>query len=101
MNNSRCICKRVCCSATHTLNYYTIKGDFGIFGGLLFGLFIFKIIVLAIVFYINYRMVKKKDLISNIKSNKPLDILDERLAKGEITEEEYKRIKSILNNEEK
>jgi len=46
-------------------------------------------------------MVKKKDLISNIKSNKPLDILDERLAKGEITEEEYKRIKSILNNEEK
>jgi len=68
---------------------------------LLFGLFIFKIIVLAIVFYIIYRMVKKKDLISNIKSNKPLDILDERLAKGEITEEEYKRIKSILNNEEK
>ena len=68
---------------------------------MLFGLFIFKIIVLAIVFYIIYRMVKKKDLISNIKSNKPLDILDERLAKGEITEEEYKRIKSILNNEEK
>ena len=71
------------------------------FGGLLFGLFIFKIIVLAIVVYIIYRIVKKKGVISNIKSNKSLDILDERLAKGEITEEEYKRVKSILKNEEK
>jgi len=82
-------------------NYYSMRGDFGMFGGLLFGLFIFKIIVLAIVVYIIYRIVKKKGVISNIKSNKSLDILDERLAKGEITEEEYKRVKSILKNEEK
>jgi putative membrane protein len=88
-------------------NYYTMRGDFGMFGGLLFGLFIFKIIVLAIFVYIIYRIVKKKgvisntNVISNIKSNKSLDILDERLAKGEITEEEYKRIKNILKNDEK
>jgi putative membrane protein len=82
-------------------HYYAMRGDFGMFGGLLFGLFIFKIIVLAIVVYIIYRIVKKKDLIGNIKSNKSLDILDERLAKGEITDEEYKRVKSILKNDEK
>jgi putative membrane protein len=88
-------------------NYYAMRGDFGMFGGLLFGLFIFKIIVLAIFVYIIYRIVKKKgvisntNVISNIKSNKSLDILDERLAKGEITEEEYKRIKNILKNDEK
>jgi uncharacterized membrane protein len=64
-------------------------------------LFLFLIIVAAVVLYILYTQGKlgtgDKDPLNIFKKKEtPREILDRRLASGEIGEEEYKRMKKTL-----
>ncbi|MFC7063589.1 SHOCT domain-containing protein [Halobacillus seohaensis] len=67
-------------------------------GGGFFGFGFFGIlIVLAIIFIIVWMMKPGTNNQSNHSSrNRPLDTLKERLAKGEISKEEYDRLKHKL-----
>ncbi|WP_082235473.1 SHOCT domain-containing protein [Halobacillus massiliensis] len=68
-------------------------------GGGFFGFgFIGIIIILAIIAIIIWMMKPSpNDKSKNFSSNKSLDTLKERLAKGEISEEEYDRLKRKLD----
>jgi len=73
--------------------------------GFFWFLLIIKIVVIALLVYVIYRMFKRSDLRSDFRSHlerdRSLAILKERFAKGEITEEEYTRMKSLLVEEKK
>lgn len=66
----------------HLMHYSFFQSNITIYilGGLL--------LVVVVVFLIDFSKVKKSP---------PIDLLDQRLASGEITIEEYQRIKSIIN----
>lgn len=72
-------------------NYGHFSGYYG--GGMIFMMGFGLLILLAIVL----KLVKQNS-ISNFSthSNSALDILNERLAKGEINEEEYNKVKTML-----
>lgn len=76
-------------------------GSYGHFGGYNGGGMIFMmgfglLIFLAIVFII-LKLVKQNTIPNFSKhNNSALDILNERLAKGEINEEEYNKVKVML-----
>ncbi len=53
--------------------------------------------IFAVLLYLLYTLVKNKGLISSATADEPLSILKRRLASGEITEEEYERLKSKIN----
>jgi putative membrane protein len=54
---------------------------------------IFWVIVIGIAVYIINKLIKNSNARNLRESDKPFEILNERLARGEITEEEYTRIK--------
>ncbi|QTC44060.1 SHOCT domain-containing protein [Bacillus sp. V3] len=70
-------------------------------GGGFFGTgFLFVLIVIAIIAIFIWMMrsnPKNESHHSNQKSNQALNVLKERLAKGDITEEEYDRLKRKLD----
>jgi putative membrane protein len=67
-------------------------GGYGIMSG--FGMFI-PLILIGFVIYVAFRLSNGSYSIRS-KENKALDILDERFAKGEISEEEYTQKKKVL-----
>ncbi len=59
---------------------------------------IMPIILIAGAIYLIYKQQESNNLkVCRVKDNS-LNILDERFSRGEITEEEYYRVKSTLNN---
>lgn len=69
------------------------------YGGPNFFMMIPMIVLLLIVAYFIYKIFSNRQLASAISppvSSKAMNILNERLAKGEITEEEYKSIKEQI-----
>ena len=79
---------------------YGMMDGFGIYG-IIFA--VIKLLFWLVVIILIYKAVKKmniKDFYKgsiDVKDNS-LQILKERYAKGEISEEEYKRMKDILND---
>lgn len=70
---------------------YSIMG----YGGMLFGLLFWLIIIVLAYFLIKSLIDKNK--ISTIEGKSALDIAKERYAKGEITKEELEEIKKNLH----
>ncbi|WP_160691782.1 SHOCT domain-containing protein [Clostridium sp. C2-6-12] len=69
-------------------------------GGPNFFMMIPMIVLLLVFVYLMYKVFSNKQLASAYSppaSAKAMSILNERLAKGEITEEEYKSIKEQIN----
>lgn len=63
---------------------------FGMMGGGLFGLLFMGLIIYLIISFFN------NGTFYNIKNDNPLEILKERYARGEISEEEYVEKRKIL-----
>jgi putative membrane protein len=61
------------------------------------GMMIIPIILIATVIYLIFNQEKSKNFNINKSSDNSLNILNERFARGEISEDEYNRIKSTLN----
>lgn len=58
------------------------------------------IVVLLVIVYLAYKVFSNRQLASVVSppgSSKAMNILNERFAKGEITEEEYKSIKEKID----
>ncbi|MBL4931778.1 SHOCT domain-containing protein [Clostridium paridis] len=72
-------------------------GGYG-YGGAGFLMMIPMVIILLLVIYFVYKAINKKDisLAANRTSSNAIDILNERFAKGEISEEEYRARKEQL-----
>ncbi|WP_238881810.1 SHOCT domain-containing protein [Clostridium sp. YIM B02551] len=72
-------------------------GGYG-YGGAGFFMMIPMIIILLLVIYFVYKAINKKDIssVANRTSSNAIDILNERFAKGEISEEEYRARKEQL-----
>lgn len=70
------------------------------FGGYNFFMMIPTFIVVSLVVYFIYKALNNKNInyVSDTSSSKALSILNERLAKGEISEEEYKTKKNQILN---
>ncbi|MGO1470682.1 MAG: SHOCT domain-containing protein [Tissierella sp.] len=62
------------------------------------GSWIVPIILIAIIGISIYMIVNNKKDNNNTRSNSALEILNERYAKGEINDEEYKKKKENLRN---
>jgi len=74
---------------------YGCNWNFFPYGGFIMWIIFFAIF--AVLLYLLYTLVKNKGLISSATADEPLSILKRRLASGEITEEEYERLKSKIN----
>ncbi|WP_243292192.1 SHOCT domain-containing protein [Bacillus sp. FJAT-47783] len=72
----------------HWFNGYT-----GIHGGMMIGMFFFWGLLIILAFYLMKNYINGNN---RATSTNYMDILKERLAKGEITEEEYERLKTKL-----
>ncbi|MCR1898583.1 SHOCT domain-containing protein [Irregularibacter muris] len=60
-------------------------------------LFMFlPLLIVGLMVYIIVRLVQKSNHNAGIQKNSALDILNERFARGEISEEEYERKKKML-----
>lgn len=70
------------------------------FGGHNFFMMIPTLIVVSLVVYFIYKALNNKNInyVSDTSFSKALSILNERLAKGEINEEEYKTKKNQILN---
>lgn len=55
------------------------------------------IIVIALVIWFILKLVKSNSVKSQVTYDKSLTILNERLAKGEITIEEYAQLKNVIS----
>ncbi|MDD7793512.1 SHOCT domain-containing protein [Clostridium sp. 'White wine YQ'] len=68
------------------------------YGGAGFMMMIPMLIILLLVIYFVYKAISRKDinLSANRTSSNAIDILNERFAKGEISEEEYSARKKQL-----
>ena len=62
------------------------------------GMMIIPIILIAAVIYLVFNQEKSKNFNINKSSDNSLNILNERFARGEISEDEYNRIKSTLRS---
>jgi putative membrane protein len=72
------------------------------FVGLFWFMLIIKIVVIALLVYVIYRLFKRSDVRTHlIEKDRSLQILKERFARGEISEEEYTRIREILMGDKK
>ncbi|TDT68622.1 putative membrane protein [Hypnocyclicus thermotrophus] len=67
-------------------------GCYNLFGGQGIMMIIFWIVIVALIFY----FINKNGNKEIFKSKTSLEILKERYAKGEITKEEYEKIKKDL-----
>jgi len=68
-------------------------------GGGIF-MIITTVIIIGIIIFLVIQLSKNKSLsgtILNSGTENPIDILNKRLAKGEITEEEYERLRSKIS----
>lgn len=80
------------------VNNLTGVGNWWFWGGGILGFF-FKLLIIIIIIYALFKVIKP----SNSKASKNLDRIDslgiikERLARGEINEKEYQRLKDILS----
>jgi len=75
-----------------------VGGGYG-FGGPNFFMMIPMFIILLMVVYFMYKAINSKNLnpaVNDTSLSKPMAILNERFAKGEINEEEYKSKKNEL-----
>ncbi|TFB25009.1 CcoQ/FixQ family Cbb3-type cytochrome c oxidase assembly chaperone [Filobacillus milosensis] len=77
------------------------NGGMGGMGGNIFGNFIFTFILIIIILLIIAVLVwmfkpSNKNNSDRFNNNESLDILKQRLARGEISEEEYERLKNKL-----
>jgi Predicted membrane protein len=70
----------------------------GILGGGGFWMIFIGLLVIGLIVYLIYKLSKKEKAVPSNPINESLRILDLRLAKGEISEEEYKSIKAALLN---
>jgi putative membrane protein len=74
-------------------NYPGMMGDYGWgFGGLFMGL-LTLIIVLIIIFFV-YNYIRNGSI--NVLKETPLEILKKRYAKGEISKEEFEKMKNDI-----
>ncbi|MBU2493293.1 MAG: SHOCT domain-containing protein [Bacteroidetes bacterium] len=65
-------------------------------GGMWFG-WIFWIVIIGLIAYLIIRLTNQKNNNQSIQSNEnPLDILKKRYARGEISKEEFDKIKSDI-----
>lgn len=80
-------------------HYHTWPFGMGVSDGLLFILlkFLFIGVILGLIIFI-LKLILGPSLKNNIQLD-PIEILKTRLAKGEISEEEYKRLRSLINKE--
>ncbi len=69
------------------------------FGG--FWMIFFWVLVLVGIIFLVYFLIKKSSDTGQTSSRNPMDILRERYAKGEITEEEYHRAKKEFTKDHK
>lgn len=75
-------------------NGYGMMGGWG-FGGMIMG-FIFLIVIIAVVLIIIFA-IKSRGTFANISGNEtPLDILKKRYAKGEISKEDFEKMKKDI-----
>ena len=65
------------------------------------GMMIVPIIVITIIIFIVYKISNNNNFKELGGKDKSLDILDERLARGEINEDEYNDRKKFLTNHKK
>lgn len=77
-------------------NRYGFSGYGYGFGGPNFFMMIPMLLILFVIVYFIYKAVHGKTLYIDKTSSSSIDILNERFAKGEINEEEYKSKKSQL-----
>ncbi|KDR95800.1 putative membrane protein [Peptoclostridium litorale DSM 5388] len=70
-------------------DYYRFMGGWGFF------MMLIPLLLIGLIIYAVYQLgaSKKSD---DVAAKTPEDILDERFARGEISEEEYKRMKEAL-----
>ena len=62
-------------------------------GGMWFGWF-FWIVIIGLIVYLIFRLTNQKTDNQNIQSNEtPLDVLNKRYARGEISKDEFDRMK--------
>jgi putative membrane protein len=69
-----------------------MNNGFGMGYGMGFG-FIFQLLIFVLFFLIVWWLIRSVPTMGIAKSEKPLDILKRRLAKGEITRKEYEELK--------
>ncbi|WP_379970475.1 SHOCT domain-containing protein [Ectobacillus sp. sgz5001026] len=70
---------------------------FGGYGGswVMMGIMFLFLVILVVIFVVGFKNMQKTWKLPNNETN-AIDILKERLAKGEITEEEYDRLQQKL-----
>ncbi|VAX27808.1 hypothetical protein MNBD_IGNAVI01-218 [hydrothermal vent metagenome] len=73
----------------------------GMFGGGMWFSWLFWVIIIAVIVWVviqfNNRNNQPTNFTNNIEKETPLDILKKRYAKGEITKDEYDRMKNDLS----
>ncbi|SHH44476.1 SHOCT domain-containing protein [Thermosipho atlanticus] len=70
-------------------------GPYGWFGGWIGSLI--GLIIFGIILYLGYKLFKSLTISNSNQNNSALKILNEKLVKGEISEEEYLRKKAIIS----
>lgn len=65
------------------------------FGGMWFG-WIFWIVILAVIIWVVIQFTNRKNNIGQSSGESPLDILKKRYANGEISKDEFDRMKKDL-----
>jgi putative membrane protein len=68
------------------------------FGGMWFGWIFWILIIVLVVWLVVNQNNKNKQYFNNNQSDSALDILKKRYAKGEISKEEFERVKKDLND---
>lgn len=72
------------------------SGYYGMMGGW-FGVILIPVIIIGVIVYAVMRLSKNNNNVRNERQyDNSLEILNERFARGEINEEEYKRKKDML-----
>jgi putative membrane protein len=71
--------------------------EYGSFGCGIF-LMILILLIIGIAFYFINKNKRRGHAATSIRASEALVILNERLAKGEITQEEYEKIKKVISN---
>ena len=62
-----------------------------------FGFMIICLIIMGIVIFVIYKLLKNNNISDIGDRDKSLDILNERFARGEINEDEYNQRKNVLS----
>lgn len=78
-------------------NFMPMFGEDFFHGGFMF-MFVWLIILLLLIYFV-IRLSKSSTTKETKDSSDPLEILKERFARGEITEEEYQNMKNVLTNQ--